>query len=102
MRETLAFLFAYRYYVAMTLSEYLKQSGRGALQRLSKTINAHAPDVSRWSTGLRPIPFHHAAAIEKATGGLVTRQDMFPDTWAVLWPELAAKSRKRKAQTESA
>lgn len=84
------------------LHTYITAQPRGALRKLARAIGAHEPDVSRWSKGLRPIPFHHAAAIEKATGGEVTRQDMFPVTWAVLWPELAAKTRKRKAQTESA
>jgi len=36
-----------------------------------------------------------AVAIERATGFLVTRQEMFPDTWQDVWPELA-KPRKRK------
>lgn len=77
----------------MNLHDYLKTTGRGALQRLSKDITAygitaHAPDVSRWASGERPIPVHQAAAIERATGGFVTRQEMFPDDWARIWPEL--------------
>ena len=82
----------------MTLSDYLKQSGRGALQRLSKDINAHAPDVSRWASGDRPVPIHFAAALEKATGGQVTRKELFPSTWGQIWPELAGKPRKRNAE----
>jgi DNA-binding transcriptional regulator YdaS (Cro superfamily) len=74
----------------MTLSEYLKQSGRGALQRLSKTIGAHAPDVSRWSSGIRPVPIHFGLAIERATGGQVTRQDLRPDDYWLIWPDLKA------------
>lgn len=86
----------------MNLSEWSKTRPRGAMGLLAKQIGAHLPDVSRWASGERPIPLRHAAAIEKATSGTVTRQDMFPNTWAVLWPELAAKPRKRKAQTENA
>ena len=29
-----------------------------------------------------------AARIEKESHGLVTRQDMFPGTWHLVWPEL--------------
>jgi DNA-binding transcriptional regulator YdaS (Cro superfamily) len=29
-----------------------------------------------------------AARIEKESHGLVTRQDMFPGTWHLIWPEL--------------
>jgi len=76
----------------MNLHDYIKTTGRGALKRLSKDITAHAPDVSRWASGERPIPVHQAAAIERATGGLVTRQEMFPDDWARIWPELTEKT----------
>lgn len=30
-----------------------------------------------------------AARLESATGGLVTRKQLRPDDWAVIWPELA-------------
>ncbi|MDK6079677.1 YdaS family helix-turn-helix protein [Massilia varians] len=63
---------------------------RGRQASLARAIGAHAPDISRWADGTRPIPVVHAAAIETATGGLVTRQEMFPDEWARIWPELAA------------
>jgi DNA-binding transcriptional regulator YdaS (Cro superfamily) len=29
-----------------------------------------------------------AATIEKESHGLVTRKDLFPDTWQLIWPEL--------------
>jgi DNA-binding transcriptional regulator YdaS (Cro superfamily) len=31
-----------------------------------------------------------AATIERESHGLVSRQDLFPDTWALIWPELQA------------
>jgi DNA-binding transcriptional regulator YdaS (Cro superfamily) len=71
----------------MTLSEYLAEE-RGRTAALAKCIGAHAPDVSRWADGSRPIPHKHGAAIEAATGGLVTRQEMFPDDWERSWPEI--------------
>lgn len=73
----------------MNLTQYLVQE-RGRQASLARAIGAHAPDISRWADGTRPIPIIHAAAIESATGGLVTRQEMFPDDWARIWPELAA------------
>lgn len=72
----------------MNLSNYLSQE-RGRQAALAKAIGAHAPDVSRWADGKRPIPFEYGADIEIATGGLVTRQEMFPEDWQRLWPELA-------------
>ena len=84
----------------MNLSTYLSQE-RGRQAALSKAIGAHAPDVSRWADGKRPIPFDYGAAIELATGGLVTRQEMFPDDWARLWPELASSATTPPATVSS-
>jgi DNA-binding transcriptional regulator YdaS (Cro superfamily) len=42
------------------------------------------------------IPHGHllflAARLEKASHGLVTRQDLFPSSWMLVWPELLPKS----------
>lgn len=72
---------------SMNLSKYLSQK-RGRQAALAKAIGAHASDISRWADGSRPIPFPFGAPIEMATCGLVTRQEMFPDDWGKLWPEL--------------
>ena len=72
----------------MNLSQYLMQE-RGRQASLARAIGAHAPDISRWADGTRPIPVVHGAAIEAATNGLVTRREMFPDEWQKIWPELA-------------
>ena len=72
----------------MNLSQYMSEE-RGRQARLAKAIGAFAPDVSRWANGKRPIPVEFGAPIETATGGLVTRQEMFPDNWQTTWPELA-------------
>lgn len=74
----------------MNLQDWSKTQPRGALGALAAQINAHVPDVSMWASGRRPIPHHRAVAIEKATGGQVTRKDMFPSTWREIWPELDA------------
>ena len=75
----------------MDLKNYLSQT-RGRQAALAKAIGAYAPDVSRWADGSRSIPFHFGAPIEAATACMVTRKEMFPDSWATLWPELAALS----------
>jgi len=72
----------------MDLKTYLSQE-RGRQTALAKALGAHTPDVSRWADGARPIPVVYGAAIEQATGGAVTRQEMFPDDWEKIWPELA-------------
>lgn len=73
----------------MKLAEYLKNQPRGALLSLSKAIGAHPPDVSNWSSNKRPVPINRCVAIEQATTGAVSRRDLRPDDWMLIWPELA-------------
>lgn len=44
--------------------------------------------VSQWVRGIRPIPVERCAAIERATNGVVTRRDLRPNDWHLIWPEL--------------
>ncbi|MFS2103596.1 transcriptional regulator [Ralstonia sp. Ralssp135] len=72
----------------MDLKTYLSQK-RGRLASLSRAIGAHAADVSRWASGERPVPVPFGIPIEDATGGLVTRKDMFPaELLSRVWPDL--------------
>ncbi|MCW3539313.1 helix-turn-helix domain-containing protein [Burkholderia cenocepacia] len=72
----------------MDLKAYLS-SQRGRLVSLSRAIGAYASDVSAWASGARPVPLVYGVAIERATGGIVTRHDIFSaDVIARVWPEL--------------
>lgn len=62
----------------MKLAEYLAAGGRGALASLSTKLEAHAPDVSRWASGERPVPAERCPDIERATGGQVTCEELSP------------------------
>lgn len=79
----------------MTLSEYFALA-YGNQAGLAAALGLSTPGIRQWVTGLRPIPVEHGAAIERATGGQVTRQELFPDTWARIWPELAPDADNRK------
>jgi Uncharacterized protein conserved in bacteria, prophage-related len=83
----------------MNLSDYLSKK-RGRQAALCKLIGAHPPDMCKWASGERPIPFPYGAPIEKATKGLVTRQEMFPDEWQRLWPELSPLPKKSRASRQ--
>lgn len=72
----------------MKLSEYLEHQGRGARSKLAAAIGAHRPDLSDWINGSRVVPAHRCLAIERATGGVVTRRDLRPQDWMKFWPEL--------------
>ncbi|AGW94627.1 hypothetical protein N234_31755 [Ralstonia pickettii DTP0602] len=97
MRFAIVIALANRYSVAMDLRTYLSGK-RGRLVALSRAIGAHASDVSRWATGERPVPVPFGRPIEDATGGLVTRKEMFShEVLERVWPELVGAVDRIKA-----
>lgn len=65
-------------------------SERGRAIGLAKHLNVVPSFVNKMATGEKPVPVEHGAAIEAFTGGVVTRQHLFPNDWQRIWPELAA------------
>lgn len=74
----------------MNLRDFLAAGGHGSTGALAKAIGAHAPDVSRWASGARPVPEKSAVAIERHTQGAVTRAELRPDDYWLIWPDLPA------------
>lgn len=62
---------------------------RGRNAALAARLNLPPSVISGWVSCKRPIPLEHCASIERATDGAVTRQDLRPDDWQDIWPELA-------------
>jgi len=62
----------------------------GGTSRVSRLCKVSPSAVSLWIT--RGIPalqmMYLGATLEKESHGLVTRKDLFPDTWQLVWPEL--------------
>lgn len=56
---------------------------------LARLLGVAPAVVYQWVSGLRPVPVRYCVAIERATDGAVTRQDLRPDDWREIWPELA-------------
>ena len=87
----------------MNLSEYLSSPGALTVGELRKRSGVPSDaQIRQWQHGYanrRPGPAH-CVAIERATNGAVTRRDLRPDDWHLIWPELA-KSRKAKPTTEA-
>lgn len=70
--------------VRMNLSSYLEQQ-IGLAARLARTLGVSAVVVSNWANCKRPVPLARCPAIERATGGAVTCEELRPDVdWAVL------------------
>jgi hypothetical protein len=62
----------------------------GGPTRVSKMVNVSVPAVSMWQNG--DIPYDKlvilAATLEKESHGLITRQNLFPKNYKLIWPEL--------------
>ena len=79
----------------MNLKKYLSEVESNV--GLAKKLGVAPSLISQWRNGVRPIPFERCPQIERATKGMVSRQDLCPDNWDKLWPELAKKKRRRCA-----
>ncbi len=66
----------------------------GSQKALADILSIKPSTVSQWRAGIRPIPVERCAAIEAATNGAVTRRDLRPDDWHLIWPELAEQSQE--------
>jgi DNA-binding transcriptional regulator YdaS (Cro superfamily) len=62
----------------------------GGCTRVSKMVNVSVPAVSMWQNG--DIPYDKlvilAATLEKESHGLVSRKNLFPTNYKLIWPEL--------------
>ena len=63
----------------------------GGTNEVARLCNVAPPAVAQWK--LRGIPHGQllflAAKIEKDSRGLVSRKDLFPKNYTLVWPELA-------------
>lgn len=71
----------------MKFTEWVTEQ-RGRSLAIAQAVGVTPPVVSDWVTGKKGIPLERCTAIERATGGVVTRKDLRPDDWQDHWPEL--------------
>jgi DNA-binding transcriptional regulator YdaS (Cro superfamily) len=66
----------------------------GGTAKVARMCKVDSAAVSNWR--IRGIPADKymllGARIEEASHGLVTRQDLFPTSWYLVWPELLPKN----------
>lgn len=60
----------------------------GSQKSLADILEVTPATISQWVSCHRPIPIERCPAIEKATDGQVSRRDLRPDDWWLIWPEL--------------
>lgn len=80
----------------MDLKNYLIESDTKKAE-FARAINVSAALLHQWIEGIRPVAIQHCPAIEKQTGGKVTRKELRPDDWHKIWPDLAAAQVPRRA-----
>lgn len=68
----------------MNLRTYLNQQ-RGRAAALGRALDVAPVLISQWANNSRPTPAERCPAIEKATDGAVTCEELRPDVdWAYL------------------
>lgn len=71
----------------MDLKTYI-DSERGRAAALADRLKISRSYLSQMASGTAPISPERAVDIWRETGYIVTRQEMFPNNWASIWPEL--------------
>ena len=75
----------------MDLKNYLNCPNQMTAAELARHIGVRDAQVVQWKHGYgnrKPSPIY-CVAIERATGGIVTRADLRPDDYWLIWPDLA-------------
>lgn len=75
----------------MDLKTYLSGLTQEARERLAVAAGTTYGHMRNVSYGLRQSSAEMAVAIERETKGVVTRKDLRPDDWHLIWPELIGK-----------
>ena len=87
----------------LKLSESAMIDLLGGNSKVARICKVMPQAVAYWKKA--GIPHGHllflAARLEKASHGLITRQDLFPSSWMLVWPELLPKSNAFGAHDDS-
>ena len=75
----------------MKLKKYLKKTARGTALVMAKNIGICRSHLSQIANEKYTASARVCIAIENATGGVVTRKDLRPLDWKLIWPELKNK-----------
>jgi len=74
----------------MNLDCYLKSQTNVTASVFARSLGISAPLLSQWRKGVRRVSVHHCLAIERATGGRVTRGELRPHDAHLIWPDIAS------------
>lgn len=82
----------------MHLRNYIQSLNRDERSEFAARCGTTVGHLNNVSYGYKPCSEKLASLIERESGSAVRRQDMRPDDWAVIWPELAKKPRRSTAE----
>jgi DNA-binding transcriptional regulator YdaS (Cro superfamily) len=88
------------YTARMKLFDYV--SKHGSKTELARAIGAQPQLVWQWATGVRPVPLERCVPIEVATEGVVSREELRPDDWQNIWPELVNRAQPNQPTAQEA
>ena len=72
----------------MNLSDYC--AGKpGAQKEIAEKVGVSMGFINHVVRGRKSMPVQHCVQIEQLTDGQVSRKDLRPDDWFLIWPELA-------------
>lgn len=60
----------------------------GSSTNLAKELGVTTVTVTQWALKRRPVPIIRCVEIEEVTNGAVTRKQLRPYDWFLIWPEL--------------
>lgn len=60
----------------------------GSQASLASALKVSRGALNQWMKPGREVPVIHCVIIENLCGGLVTRKDLRPNDWYLIWPEL--------------
>lgn len=67
----------------------------GSQSALATALGITKAAVWQWKTDGRSVPIEHCASIERLTSGAVTRQELRPDDYWLIWPDLPEPKRHK-------
>jgi hypothetical protein len=76
---------------SMDLKTYISSLPKERREELAQKCKNTLGHIQNVMYGLRKCDPELASLLEAHTDGAVSRKELLPDNWAVIWPELAPK-----------
>ncbi|NLN68613.1 MAG: helix-turn-helix domain-containing protein [Alcaligenaceae bacterium] len=64
----------------------------GGVSAFAKALGISPQLAHRWAIKQQAVPIIRCVEIEELTAGMVTRKQLRPDDWWLIWPELRDKA----------